>query len=455
MFIDESIITIKAGDGGNGCISFRKEKYVPKGGPDGGDGGGGGDVIFVASHDMQTLLDFKYKHIFQSENGEHGLGSKMHGKNAKPLYIKVPPGTEIYDSKTGKLLADLNMDKAHYVALEGGRGGRGNTRFTSSLRHAPRYCEMGEEGRTLEVKLVLKLIADIGLVGFPNAGKSTILSKISKATPKIANYPFTTLSPNLGVVKLAYNKIFVVADIPGIIEGAHEGAGLGNKFLKHIERTRGIVYVIDMTGFERSDPLSDLKTLQKELKSYSKKLASLPFIIAANKMDIPDSQDHYKEFIKKLRRLKAFKETEVVEISGLSGLHMHEFTEKMFELKLSSEVIKEPEPNEIEEKITINSKNANGAQSLGTPYAQIEAGRRRRAKRSAVKVDKLTTGKYRIICPELESEVKRINFKADDSLYYFKHMLKRYMIDKCLKKAGAISGDTVYIDELVFDYQDE
>ncbi len=465
MFIDEAIITVKAGDGGNGCISFRREKYVPKGGPDGGDGGDGGSVIISATTDMQTLLDFKYNRSFKSEDGGHGLGSNMHGKNGRELKIKVPVGTQIYNISTGELIGDLAIDGACCLLVRGGRGGRGNTRFTSPVRHAPRYCELGEEGASVEVKLVLKLIADIGLVGFPNAGKSTILSKISRATPKIADYPFTTLSPELGVVRLDYDKVMVVADIPGIIQGAHEGAGLGNKFLKHIERTRAIIYVVDMTGFERPDPLEDLKIISKELKAYSKKLAALPFIIAANKMDIPDSIDHYDSFVKKVKKLKTFKDVQIIKISGLTGLNLETFIKKMYELKLSSHVCAASEDTinrstefsgvEGGQELIIDSGAVIDSNLLGTPYNDLKVKTDTRRKAPAVKVDKLPSGEFVINSKEFEAEVKRVNFKADDALYYFKKMLKKYMVDNALKKAGAQNGDTVYIRDFAFEYQEE
>ncbi len=457
MFIDEAVISIKAGDGGNGCISFRREKFVPKGGPDGGDGGNGGAVTLSATTDMQTLLDFKYNRTFKSEDGTHGLGSNMHGKNGRELVIKVPVGTQVYNAKTGALICDLASGGASCQIIAGGRGGRGNARFTSSVRHAPRYCELGEEGAELEVKLVLKLIADIGLVGFPNAGKSTILSKISRATPKIANYPFTTLAPNLGVVRLDYDKVMVVADIPGIIEGAHAGAGLGNKFLKHIERTRAIVYVVDMTGFERTGPLDDLKTLVKELRTYSKKLAGLPFIIAANKMDIPDSGIHYDDFAKKIKKLKTFKDAQIIKISGLSGLNLDKLTGQMYNLKTYSETraLENAETARDDGELIINAVSRLGPDAIGVSCDTILKKTARRKRTAAVKIKKLDDREFQIVSPELETEVKKVNFKADDALYYFKRMLKRYMVDKALLKAGAKNGDTVYIKNFAFEYQDE
>jgi len=461
MFIDEALVSLKAGDGGNGCISFRKEKYVPKGGPDGGDGGHGGDIIFVASNDLQTLLDFKYIHIFKSDDGEHGLGSKMYGKNGAHLKIKVPVGTQIINPKTGKMVCDLDENGKEFIAAKGGAGGRGNMKFTNATRHAPRYSELGAIGEECELKLVLKLIADIGLVGFPNAGKSTILSKVSKATPKIADYPFTTLSPNLGVASLGFSKTIVVADIPGIIEGAHAGVGLGNKFLKHIERTRGLVFVLDMTGFERPDPLADLKILYSELKQFSSVLVKKPFFIAANKMDIPDSREIFNDFKKRLKRLKTFKDAHLVEISGLTGLHVDALLKEMYSLKLRSEEIDNREKAAAQEAeaasstVEITDESDSGElKSLGTTFEDAQNIQKRHV-RQKVQVQKVGKGEYKLLCPELETAVSRVNFKADDAIYYFRNILKKFLVDKALKKAGAREGDTVYIQDFVFDFQNE
>ncbi|HNY11652.1 MAG TPA: GTPase ObgE [Candidatus Wallbacteria bacterium] len=461
MFIDEAVIFVKGGDGGNGCVSFRREKFVPKGGPDGGDGGDGASIIFKASHDLHTLLDFKNKHMFVGGDGEHGMGSKRYGKDADDIIVKVPVGTQFYDEKTNELIADLDADGKECVVARGGGGGRGNTKFTTSTRHAPRYSELGEIGEERNIKLVLKLIADIGLVGYPNAGKSTILSKVSKATPKIADYPFTTLSPNLGVAKLSFNKTLVIADIPGIIEGAHKGVGLGNKFLKHIERTRGIVYVIDMTGFETRDPGDDLKVLYRELKSFSKVLVNKPFIIAANKMDIPDSAENFEKFQKKIKRLKTFKDIKIIQMSGLAGKNLDKLLVEMYKLKMKSDAEAEEEERKqkllerSDELIVVDSQNEGAADDIGLPYEKVVNNRRKRQKASVIKVKKMGKSEYQIICPEFELVVSRINFKADDSAYFFRGILKKYFVDKALRKAGVVNGDTIYVQDFVFEYQDE
>jgi GTP-binding protein len=299
LFIDQAKIYVKAGDGGRGCVSFRREKYVPRGGPDGGDGGKGGDVIIQANLQLNTLIDFKYQKTFKAENGAHGQGSLKQGKSGKDLIIKVPVGTVIKDAETGEILADLVEDRQAVVVARGGRGGRGNAHFASPTHQAPREAEEGMPGEGRWLLLELKLLADVGLVGFPNAGKSTLISRISAAKPKIADYPFTTLTPYLGVVRVSDTKSFVVADIPGLIEGASQGAGLGFQFLRHIERTRVLVHVIDVSGTSGRDPVSDYQAIFKELKSYNEALIQKPQIVAGNKIDIlsdPSKLEGLKSF---------------------------------------------------------------------------------------------------------------------------------------------------------------
>jgi len=297
MFVDNIKLTVKSGKGGAGCVSFRREKFVPKGGPDGGDGGKGGDVIVECDNNTHTLSHFKGKRILKAKNGRPGEGRKKHGANGEDLILKVPPGTLIKDANTGEVLLDMKYHGERKVLLEGGRGGLGNWHFRGSRNQVPRYAQPGEEGKELEIVMELKLIADVGLVGFPNAGKSTLISALSNAKPEIANYEFTTLTPKLGVVKIDEYRSFIMADIPGIIEGAHEGKGLGLEFLKHIERTKIILYVIDLASFR--DPVYQFKTLQKELKNYSEKLSSRDYAIALNKVDAVDISK-VEEFFEKL-----------------------------------------------------------------------------------------------------------------------------------------------------------
>ena len=291
QFVDKAKIAIKAGDGGDGCASFHREKYVAKGGPDGGDGGRGGNVVFFADPNMSTLLDFKFMRHYRAENGENGKAKMSRGKNGEDLIVRVPVGTLVRDVETGRIVADLHQSEKSRIVLHGGRGGKGNARFATPTRQSPRFAQPGQKTLEHEVELELLTIADVGLVGLPNVGKSTILSVLTSARPKIANYHFTTLTPNLGVVQ-RYDKSFVLADIPGLIEGAAEGAGLGHDFLRHVERTRMLVHVVDISGCEGRDPLADYRQINAELASYSSRLAELPQIIAANKMDITGAEDN-------------------------------------------------------------------------------------------------------------------------------------------------------------------
>ena len=295
-FIDESRIYVKAGDGGNGCCSFRREKYVPKGGPDGGDGGKGGDVIIEASSQIRTLLDQRYHPHYKAQRGQHGKGKNCTGRSGKDLVIRVPVGTVVRDLQTGELVADLVREGQSAVLARGGAGGRGNARFATPTMQAPRYCESGKPGEERDYILDLKLLADVGLVGFPNAGKSTLISKVSSARPKIADYPFTTLTPNLGMVRWKGSD-FVMADIPGIIEGAHEGIGLGLKFLRHIERTRVIVYVIDLSPLSQRNPQEEFTILRRELESYSPELVARKQIVVLNKCDVPGALERAKDAV--------------------------------------------------------------------------------------------------------------------------------------------------------------
>ncbi|ACO04185.1 MAG TPA: GTPase ObgE [Persephonella sp.] len=285
-FIDKAKIHVKAGDGGNGCVAFRREKYVRMGGPSGGNGGKGGDVIIMADKSLKTLMDFRYKKHFKAENGQHGSGNNRHGRNGKDLIIKVPVGTVVKDAETGEILADLIYDGQKVVVAKGGRGGRGNAAFKTSTNQAPDYAEEGQPGEERWIELELKLIADIGIIGFPNAGKSTLISVLSKAKPKIADYPFTTLTPVLGVLQLDYGKSVVIADIPGLIEGASKGAGLGHEFLRHIERTKALIHMIDISDQRERDPIEAFEIINKELEKYSPELVKKPQIVVGNKIDM-------------------------------------------------------------------------------------------------------------------------------------------------------------------------
>jgi len=312
-FVDIADIKVRAGNGGRGCVSFRREKYVPRGGPNGGDGGRGGDVVFLATHNLSTLLDFKYLDHYEGERGGHGLGSDCHGKDGETLKIKVPVGTVITDRETGETMADLVEDGQTVVVARGGRGGKGNTHFKSSTHQAPRFAQPGEEGEQKLLRLELKLLADVGLVGLPNAGKSTLLSVVSAARPKIADYPFTTLVPNLGVVRVAGIRDFVMADIPGLIEGAHQGAGLGIQFLRHVERTRLILHLVDVSYYLETDPVQEFQVVRKELAAFHESLAEKRTLVAATKADMQGDGD-------RLARLRHFCEQEGFRLFPVSSI---------------------------------------------------------------------------------------------------------------------------------------
>jgi GTP-binding protein len=300
-FVDEVKVRIRSGDGGNGCVSFRREKYVPRGGPDGGDGGKGGDVVFRVSERKQTLLDFRYRHLFQAPSGKAGRGQNRNGRSGEDLVLDVPAGTLVKDAATGEILADLSEHDQQWSAARGGMGGKGNAHFVSSTRQVPRFAQEGQEGEERELILELKLLADVGLVGFPNAGKSTLIGAVSSARPKIADYPFTTLVPNLGVVRYADGPSFVIADIPGLIEGAHQGTGLGDRFLKHIERTRILVHLIDVTRISSEDILRPYLQIEHELVSYSDKLESKKRVVVLNKVDLIEDRDMLQSFAESYR----------------------------------------------------------------------------------------------------------------------------------------------------------
>ncbi len=334
MFVDEAKIHVKAGDGGNGCVSLRREKFIPKGGPDGGDGGNGGSVYFEAVKNLDTLMDFAGKHHWHAQNGRPGEGSNKHGANGDDLTIPVPPGTLIYDSDLDLLLKDLDSIGTKVCVCRGGKGGKGNKAFATSTNQTPRYAEQGKKGQERNIRLELKLIADVGLVGMPNAGKSTLISRCSAARPKIADYPFTTIEPVLGIVELSGFRRFVMADIPGLIEGAHSGTGLGFEFLKHIERTRILVHILDIMPTDGSDPASNYKTICAELKQYSKKLAQKEEVIVANKIDLDPDGKIVKKLKKKIKK-------QIHPISAVTGSGVKELIEllwqKIKETKITAE----------------------------------------------------------------------------------------------------------------------
>jgi len=325
-FIDEAMITVQSGSGGKGCVSFRREKFIPRGGPDGGDGGKGGDIILITTSRKRTLYHFKFQKHFKAENGAHGQGKQKTGKNGRNLTIELPPGTLVIDADTGHLIKDLVDTGETFVILKGGRGGQGNTKFKTSTHRTPRFAQHGEPGETRKLKLELKLLADVGIIGLPNAGKSTLIAAISSARPKIANYPFTTLTPSLGVVQTNWAEPFVVADIPGLIKGAHQGTGLGIKFLRHIERTRILIHLIDVSSIDPDDPLQQYRTINQELGMYDEKLVQKPQIVVLNKLDLPGIRKAAEIF------QSALKDKKVLLISALTGQGLEQLKSQIVRL---------------------------------------------------------------------------------------------------------------------------
>ena len=413
MFIDKAKIFVTAGRGGDGCISFRREKFVPYGGPDGGNGGKGGDIYIETDNKKITLLDLSYRPKFFAENGVKGEGSNKYGKYGKDLIIKVPLGTLVY--KNGELFADLKEEGQRVLVAKGGRGGRGNSAFKTQRHTVPRIAEKGEPGETAEIDLELRLIADVGLVGFPNAGKSTFLSVVSAARPKIADYPFTTLEPNLGVVNLDDNQ-FVIADIPGIIEGASDGKGLGLEFLRHIKRTKVLLYMIDVSGFDGSNPYDTYKVLQKELKKYSKYMSKKHMVIVLNKIDITTAQENIKQFRKKVKNKKIYT------ISNMTREGIDKLLHDVYQL------IQIPVKEEEIESIPVKKY-------IYEPDFIIE---------------KENNGFFIIKGTKVEKLAQMTNFKEDEALARFQNILKKMGVEIALEEKGCKVGDTVRILDFEF-----
>ena len=419
MFVDEVVLKVKAGDGGNGCTSFRREKYVPMGGPNGGNGGKGSSIIFKVDKGLHTLLDLKFQKEIKGKKGENGKGSNKFGSNAEDIYVKVPLGTVIKDTDTGLILADLTKENDEVVVAKGGRGGRGNTAFKTHSNTAPNFSENGEPGEEKTLKIELKMLADVGLVGLPSVGKSTLLSKISRANPKIGAYHFTTLSPNLGMVRTKDDRSYVVADLPGLIEGASEGTGLGDKFLRHIERTRIIVHIVDMSGIE-GDPYDNYLVIRNELNNYSEKLTKKEEIIVANKMDMPDSEENLKAFKKKIKK-------DVYEISAINNTGIDELliiiANKLDEIN-NEDLYQD---DEIESHILYKFKEEK-------PF-------------TITKEDNV----YVIHSDRIEKLFKMTKF-TDEGVRRFSNKLRRMGVDEELQKLGIQEGDLVRIDNYEFEY---
>lgn len=422
MFVDEVILELQAGRGGNGCMAFRREKYVEMGGPFGGNGGSGGDIIFKVDEGLNTLIDLRYKKLYKADNGEHGEGKGMHGKNAKNLIIKVPPGTVVTDLETNNVIADLVEKDQEMVIAKGGRGGRGNMAFATHANPAPAFCENGEPGETIKVKVELKLLADVGLVGLPSVGKSTIISCISAAKPKIAAYHFTTLSPNLGVVKASGNRSYVVADLPGLIEGASLGEGLGDKFLKHIERTRVIAHVVDMSGIEGRNPYDDYIVINKELENFNKKILDKPQIIIANKMDMTSSLDNLERFKKKV-------DLPIYPISAIKKEGLNKVINVLADYL--DKIKKEPISDAIKKSHVVYK------------YKEEEP----------FKIIKENSG-FRIKGDKIEKILKMTWFASDETYRRFSNKMKKMGIEDKLRSMGAKNGDMIYILDYEFEYRE-
>jgi|YelNatPaOPRAMG01_1025707.scaffolds.fasta_scaffold00298_33 GTP-binding protein len=421
MFVDRAKIYVKAGDGGNGCIAFRREKYVPKGGPAGGDGGKGGDVIIEADENLDTLLDFHYKRHYYAERGEHGKGKNQKGKDGKDLVIKVPVGTLIFDAETGELLGDLTSHGQRIVVARGGKGGRGNANFATSTRQTPYFAEKGEKGEERWLYLELKLLADVGLVGLPNAGKSTLLSKITNANPEIAPYPFTTKSPNLGVVDRG-DFTFTVADIPGLIEGAHENKGMGDEFLRHIERTSVLVFVLDGSDLE-NPPQKAYEILQKELSLYSPKLLEKPRIIVINKIDLPETQKRMKEIEEWLKSLNI----PYIFISAKEGINIDKFLEILE--KYVKERKKDIPAIDVEKEVSLKELN----KEIEVPLLE------KNEKNIWILKDDKT-----------EKMANKLDLYNPQAFAYFSNYIKRRGIIKLLNKYRVSDGDVVKIGDYMF-----
>ncbi|MGB9597243.1 MAG: GTPase ObgE [Candidatus Poribacteria bacterium] len=420
MFVDQVKIRVKAGKGGNGCISFRREKSVPRGGPNGGDGGKGGDVIVQAVDHLNTLVEQYYTQHYTAENGEHGKGKNMHGADGADVIVRVPPGTIITDAKTGEIIADLTSAGQTVIVARGGRGGKGNARFKSSTNQAPRVAEKGEPGEEKDLILELRLLADIGLVGYPNAGKSSILSRVSSAKPKIADYPFTTLTPVLGVVRIDEEKSFVLADIPGLIEGAHKGAGLGDEFLRHITRTRALIHIIDLASVDGRDPVEDYENINEELYLYDEKLAELPQIIAGNKIDLPSA----KEGLKKLEKyLEKNSDRKIIPVSALTGEGIQRLLYSAYELLESIPKADEQKQSEIIEYSY-------------EPVFNIEK----------------QGGKFVLSGKAVKRAVLMTDMENEFAVNLLHTKLKKMGIIRALQKAGAKDGDIIVVDDVEFTF---
>ena len=421
MFIDRAIIHAKAGNGGDGAVAFHREKYVASGGPDGGDGGHGGNIVFVVDTGLNTLVDFRHKRKYTAQNGQPGGGKRCSGKSGEDCIIKVPKGTLIFDNETGRLMADMSSDEPQ-ILLKGGRGGWGNSHFANSRRQTPRFSKPGVPGEECDLRLELKLLADVGLIGFPSVGKSTLVSVVSEAKPKIADYHFTTLSPVLGVVTVGPDTSFVMADIPGLIEGAGEGVGLGHDFLRHVERCRLLVHIVDVSGSEGRDPIEDFDVINKELKTFNEELASLPLIVAGNKVDLAND-DQQEIFAKEMEKRGYEYYPMMAAISHGTEELMQACARKLQTLPPIKEY--EPEPVVISEEELAHGHKIDVYEQEGVFFVES---------------------------PWLLNIMRDINFSDDDGLMYFERVLKSAGVIEALREAGISEGDTVSIYDFEFEF---
>lgn len=429
MFVDQVKIYVKAGNGGDGMVAFRREKFVPNGGPAGGDGGKGADVVFIVDEGLRTLVDFRFKRIFKAEHGEHGMSKSMHGRGAEDLVVKVPQGTIVKDIDTGEIIADLVAHGQRAVIAKAGRGGRGNKRFATPANPAPELSENGEPGQERNVQLELKVLADVGLVGFPSVGKSTLLSVVSAARPKIAAYHFTTIVPNLGMVDAGDGRSFVMADLPGLIEGASQGVGLGHQFLRHIERTRVIVHVIDMSGSEGRVPYEDYMAINNELEQYNLRLMERPQIIVANKMDMPDAEENLNEF-----KTKIAEDIPVFPISAVTKTGLRELL-----LAIADKLETTPEfpLNEILEQEDEDT----------VLYKYV-------AEEPDFEISREPDGTFVLSGAKIERLFTMTNFERDASISRFARQLRAMGVDEALRKRGAKDGDIVRLLDYEFEFMD-
>ncbi len=426
MFVDQVKVYVRGGDGGNGMVAFRREKYVPNGGPAGGDGGKGADVVFEVEEGLRTLMDFRYKRHFKAKHGENGMPKNQHGRNAEPLVVKVPPGTVVKDDDTGEVIADLTEHGQRAVIAKGGRSGRGNTRFATPANPAPELSEKGEPGQERYIVMELKVLADVGLVGFPSVGKSTLLSIVSAAKPKIAAYHFTTIAPNLGVVETEDNRSFVMADLPGLIEGAHEGVGLGHQFLRHIERTRVIVHVIDMSGMEGRDPYEDYVTINKELKEYNLRLTERPQVVVANKMDVLEAEENLKAFQEKVGE-----EVKVIPISAIARKGLRDL------LFIVADLL------ETTPEFPLYSEEELANQHVMYKFQEED---------KEFHLTRDSEGAYVLSGEKIEKLFKMTDFSRDESVRRFARQLRGMGVDEALRERGAQDGDIVKLLEYEFEF---